>query len=172
MKTSVITFLFLCIATMVMGQYDPEKKLAELGIDLPEVSQPIANYVKYVRSGNLVFLAGHGPMNPLDETNTGKVGSDLTIEQGYAAARSTGIGMLATLKAAVGNLDQVVRVVKVTGMVNSAPDFYDQPRVVNGFSDLMTEVFGDKGKHARAAVGMVSLPSNICVEIEMIVEVK
>ena len=173
MKTvSLFSSMMLLAVLFAFGQNDPEKNLKNLGINLPEMSQPVANYVKFVQSGDLIFMAGHGPSGTLDKSNTGKLGKDLTIEQGYAAARSTGISLLATLKAAVGDLNRVVRIVKVTGMVNSASDFYDQPKVVNGCSDLMTEVFGEKGKHARAAVGMASLPSNICVEIEMIVEVK
>ncbi|MEZ4773922.1 MAG: RidA family protein [Bacteroidia bacterium] len=151
--------------------YDPEAKVAALGIELPTPSAPVANYVNAVRTGNLIFLAGKGPLKA-DGTNiTGKLGADLTIEQGYEAARITGINQLAVLKAELGNLNKVVRVVKVLGMVNSTPDFTDQPKVVNGYSDLMVEVFGERGKHARAAVGMGALPSNIAVEVEMIVEV-
>jgi enamine deaminase RidA (YjgF/YER057c/UK114 family) len=135
-------------------------------------AKPIANYVTAVRSGNLIFLAGHGPMQA-DGTNiTGKVGKDLTIEQGAAAARQTGISLLSTLKREVGDLNKVKRIVKVLGMVNCTENFTDQPKVMNGFSDLMVAVFGEKGKHARSAVGMYILPSNIAVEIEMIVEVE
>ena len=149
-----------------------EARLQELGIELPEPSTPVANYVNAVRSGKLVFLAGKGPLRP-DGTNiTGKLGADLSIEEGYEAARLTGINQLAALRAELGSLDRVQRIVKVTGMVNAAPNFTDHPKVINGFSDLMVEVFGERGKHARAAVGMGSLPSNIAVEIEMIVEVE
>ena len=151
------------------AQDGPEKRLKDLGIELPEMSQPIATYVKYVQTGNLIFLAGHGPTG---EEFRGKIGSDLSIEEGYAGARNTCINLIATLKAATGDLNKVKRIIKVTGMVNSDQNFYDQPKVVNGCSDLLTEVFGKKGKHARAAVGMASLPGNICVEIEMIVEVE
>ncbi|MEQ9289122.1 MAG: RidA family protein [Cyclobacteriaceae bacterium] len=151
--------------------YDPEKKLEELGITLSKPSAPVANYVNAVRTGNLIFLAGKGPLQANGENITGKVGPDLTIEQGYEAARVTGINQLSVLKAELGNLNKVKRIVKVLGMVNAAPDFTDHPKVVNGYSDLMVEVFGDRGKHARAAVGMGSLPGNIAVEIEMIVEV-
>ncbi len=152
--------------------YDPEAKLQELGIELSTPSAPVANYVNAVRTGNLIFLAGKGPRKA-DGTNIeGKVGVDLTIEGGYEAARITGINQLSVLKAELGNLNKVKRCVKVLGMVNAAPDFRDHPKVINGFSDLMVEVFGDRGKHARAAVGMGSLPSNIAVEIEMIVEVE
>jgi len=149
-----------------------EARLQELGIELPEASTPVANYVNAVRTGKLIFLAGKGPLRP-DGTNiTGKVGADLSIEEGYEAARLTGINQLAVLKAELGNLDRVKRIVKVKGMVNATPDFTDHPKVINGYSDLMVEVFGDRGKHARAAVGMGSLPSNIAVEIEMVVEVE
>ncbi len=151
---------------------DVEAKIQSLGIELPEVGAPVANYVNTVRTGNLIFTAGKGPLQSDGNYITGKLGADLTIEQGYEAARLTAIQQLAALKAELGDLNKVKRVVKVLGMVNSAPDFADQPKVVNGFSDLMVEVFGDRGKHARSAVGMGALPSNIAVEIEMIVEVE
>ncbi len=151
---------------------DVEKKLKDLGIALPASPKPIANYVKAVRSGNLVFLSGHGPSNP-DGTNiTGKVGKDLTVEQGYDAAKSVGLNLLASLKAEIGDLNKVKRIVKVLGMVNCTESFTEQPKVINGFSDLMVAIFGEKGKHARSAVGMYALPMNISVEIEMIVEVE
>lgn len=152
--------------------YDPEARLAELGIDLPEAANPVANYVNAVRSGNLIFLAGKGPKQADGTYVTGQVGTDLTEEEGYQAARLTAINQLAVLKAELGNLNKVVRVVKVLGMVNAAPGFTNQPEVVNGFSDLMVEVFGERGKHARAAVGMASLPRNISVEVEAVVEVR
>ncbi len=153
--------------------YDPEAKLKELGIELSTPSAPVANYVNAVRTDNLLFLAGKGPLQANGEYITGKLGEGgLSIEEGYKAARITGINQLSVLKAELGNLNKVKRVVKVTGMVNSMPDFIDQPKVVNGFSDLMVEVFGEKGKHARAAVGMGSLPSGIAVEVVMIVEVE
>ena len=178
---SLIAILVACTApsseerTVVHSQidpgYNPEAKLADLGIELPEVSPPVANYVNAVRTGNLLFLAGKGPNKPEGGYVTGKLGADLSVEDGYEAARLTGIAQLAVLKAELGNLNKVKRIVKVLGMVNSAPDFGDQPEVVNGYSDLMVEVFGDRGKHARAAVGMGALPRNIAVEVEMIVEV-
>ena len=152
--------------------YDIEERLHELGIALPEPGAPVANYVNSVRTGNLVFMAGKGPKDAEGNYVTGKLGAGLTIEEGYAAARLTAIQQLAALKAEIGDLNNVVRIVKVLGMVNSAPDFTDQPKVINGFSDLLVEVFGDRGKHARAAVGMVSLPVGIACEVEMIVEVK
>ncbi|MGF1559386.1 MAG: RidA family protein [Flavobacteriaceae bacterium] len=151
--------------------YDPEANLQKLGIVLNTPSAPVANYVNAVRVGNLIFLAGKGPLKADGENITGKLGADLTIEQGYEAARVTGINQLAVLKGELGNLNKVKRVVKVKGMVNAVNDFTDHPKVINGYSDLMVAVFGEKGKHARAAVGMGSLPSNIAVEVEMIVEV-
>jgi enamine deaminase RidA (YjgF/YER057c/UK114 family) len=152
--------------------YDPESKLEELDIKLSSPSSPVANYVNVVRTGNLLFLSGKGPLKNDGNYIKGKVGVDLTIEQGYEAARITGINQLSVLKSTLGDLRKVKRIVKVLGMVNSNSDFTDHPKVVNGYSDLMVEVFGERGKHARAAVGMGSLPSNIAVEIEMIVEVE
>jgi enamine deaminase RidA (YjgF/YER057c/UK114 family) len=149
-----------------------EKKLKDMGIELPPAVTPVANYVPAVRSGNLVFLSGHGPFNEDGALITGKVGADLTTEQGYAAARRIAIGLLGSLKAAIGDLDKVQRVVKLLGLVNCPPDFGDQPKVINGASDFLVEVFGDKGKHARSAVGTNALPMNIAAEIEMIVEIR
>ncbi len=150
-----------------------DQRLRELGIELPPASSPVANYVNAVTtSDNLVFLAGKGPQKTDGTYITGKVGRDLSIEEGYAAARLTGINQLAALKAHLGSLDRVKRIVKVNGMVNATDDFTNHPEVINGYSDLMVEVFGDKGKHARAAVGMNSLPRNIAVEVEMVVELE
>ena len=143
---------------VIPADYNPEEKLKELGITLMEASAPVANYVNAVRSGNLIFLSGKGPLQANGENIQGKVGTDLTIEEGYEAARITGINQLSVLKSELGNLNKVVRVVKVLGMVNAGPDFPDHPKVINGYSDLMVAVFGDRGKHARAAVGMGSLP--------------
>lgn len=151
---------------------DIEQKIKDMGIVLPTPSTPVANYVNAVRTGNLVFMAGKGPRTADGGLITGKVGQDLTIEEGYAAARQVAIGQLGALKAEIGDLNKVKRFVKVLGMVNCASDFGNQPEVINGFSDLIVEIFGEKGKHARAAVGMGSLPRNIAVEIEMIVEVE
>jgi enamine deaminase RidA (YjgF/YER057c/UK114 family) len=149
-----------------------EARLKELNITLPPPPTPMANYVTSVRVGNLLFLSGHGPMRTEGKPSArGKVGKDLTVEQGAQAAREVGLNLLATTRAALGSLDKVKRVVKVLGMVNSADGFGDQPKVINGFSDLMVEVFGDAGKHARSAVGMAGLPVSIPVEIEMILEV-
>jgi enamine deaminase RidA (YjgF/YER057c/UK114 family) len=125
-----------------------------------------------VRVGNLLYLSGKGPKNADGTDITGKVGKDLTIEQGYQAARSTAIQHLAVIKAELGSLNKVKRVIKVLGMVNCESGFTDQPKVINGYSDLMVEIFGEKGKHARSAVGMVALPNNIAVEVEVIVEVE
>jgi enamine deaminase RidA (YjgF/YER057c/UK114 family) len=152
--------------------YDVEEKISSLGIELKEPGKPVANYVNSVRTGNLVFMAGKGPTNNDGNYVTGKVGIDLTIEEGYEAARYAAIQQLAALKAEIGDLNKVVRIVKVLGMVNCGPEFTNQPEVINGFSDTMVEIFGERGKHARAAVGMGSLPRNIAVEIEMIVEVQ
>lgn len=152
--------------------YNPEKKLEELGIVLKEPGAPVANYVNAVQVGDLLFLAGKGPNKPEGGYVVGKVGTDLSIEEGYEAARLTAISQLAVLKQELGNLNRVKRIVKVLGMVNCGPDFGMQPEVINGFSDLMVEVFGERGKHARAAVGMNSLPRNTSVEIEMIVEIE
>lgn len=152
--------------------FDPESRLRELGIVLPTPSQPVANYVHAVRVGNLLFLAGKGPSKPEGGYITGKVGTELSVEQGYEAARLTAIHQLAVLKAELGDLKKVKRIVKVLGMVNCNPDFANQPEVINGFSDLMVQVFGERGKHARSAVGMIALPRNMAVEIEMIVEVE
>lgn len=150
---------------------DIEQRLSELGIVLPEPAAPVANYVGAVRSGNLVFLAGAGPRDEEGSYVTGRLGEDLTLEEGYDAARLAGISLLSALKAEIGDLDRVTRVVKVFGMVNSDPGFHDQSRVMNGFSDLMVEVFGERGRHARSVAGMAALPLNFAVEIEMIVEV-
>jgi enamine deaminase RidA (YjgF/YER057c/UK114 family) len=151
--------------------FDAEAKLKELGITLPQPPKPVANYVNAVRTGNLIFLAGKGPKRADGSEITGKLGREISIEEGYEAARLTAINQLAVLKATLGDLNKVKRIVKVLGMVNSDPSFVEQPKVINGFSDMMVAVFGDRGRHARAAVGMASLPRGQAVEIEMIVEV-
>lgn len=167
-----IMLLFLLISPMLLPAQDPEAKLKEMKIDLFTPPAPMANYVRAVRTGNLIYLAGHGPTKA-DGTNIqGKIGKDLSMEEGYMAARQVGIAMLSTLKAEIGDLKKVKRIVKVLGMVNCTDTFTDQPKVINGFSDLMVAVFGPRGMHARSAVGMNSLPSNIAVEVEMIVEVE
>jgi enamine deaminase RidA (YjgF/YER057c/UK114 family) len=172
----VTVVLFISIVWGMLGaQPDtlPEDRLRTLGITLPEPSSPVANYVNAVSTaGNLVFLAGKGPLRADGTYITGKLGLDLTVDEGYEAARLTAIRQLAVLKAHLGDLNRVRRIVKVTGMVNASPDFTHHPEVVNGFSDLMVAVFGNRGRHARAAVGMASLPRNIAVEIEVVVELK
>ena len=148
-----------------------EDKIKKLGIALTPPAPPVANYVPAVSTGNLVYLSGKGPTQSDGTMMSGKVGSDLDIDQGYEAARLVGIQLLAALREHLGDLDRVSQVVKVLGMVNSSPDFEDHPKVINGCSDLLVSVFGENGKHARSAVGMGSLPGQIPVEIEMIVEV-
>ncbi len=150
-----------------------EARIKEIGLALPPPPKPGGNYVPGVRVGDLLFLSGHGP-GRVDGVPSarGKVGRDLSIEDGYKVAREVGINLLGTAKALLVSLDKVKRVVKVLGMVNSAEGFGDQPKVINGFSDLMVEVFGEHGRHARSAVGMAELPSGIPVEIEMILEVE
>lgn len=150
-----------------------EARLAELGIELPAPPKPVGNYTAGTVVGNLVFMSGCGPRKPDNTSVTGKVGADLDTEQAYQAARLVGLNMLANVKSLIGDLDRVKQVVKVLGMVNAAPDFKEHPKVINGFSDLMVEVFGEEaGKGGRSAVGMGSLPSQIAVEVEMILELK
>jgi enamine deaminase RidA (YjgF/YER057c/UK114 family) len=145
-----------------------ENKLRELGITLAPVTPPVANYVNAVRTGNLLFLAGKGPASGV----VGIVGREISVEQAYGHARTTGLNLMAVMRDELGSLDRVKRIVKVLGMVNAVPGFTDQPKVINGCSDLFVEVFGERGKHARSAVGMGSLPMGIPVEIECIVEVE
>ena len=154
----------------VKSDYNPEAILDSMGIVLPKTSTPVANFVNTVQVGNLLFLSGNGPLKPDGKFITGKVGQDLSIEEGYGAARLTAINQIAILKDALGDLSRVKRIIRATGMVNATSDFKQHPAVVNGFSDLMVAVFGEKGKHTRAAVGMASLPFNIAIEIDLIVE--
>lgn len=178
MKTTTSTLLALSLAlnlavgaAQAQSPNGAEARLQERNITLPPVPRPVANYVHAVRVGNLLFMAGNTPGR--EWTPKGKVGRDLTIEQGYQAARQAGLIMLAKVRGELGSLDRVKRVVKVFGMVNSAEGFADQPKVIDGFSDLMVEVFGESvGKHARSAVGMAGLPANAPVEVEMILEVE
>ncbi len=149
-----------------------EQRLKELKLTLPTLSDPIGTYVQAKQVGNLLYLSGKGPRNPDGSVPKGKLGAGLTIEDGYRAARSTGLMLLAAMKFTLGDLDRVTDVVKVLGMVNAAPDFEDHPKVINGCSDLFVEVFGERGRHARSAVGMSSLPGGIPVEIEVIVAVR
>lgn len=175
MKNYLSLLLLSLSSFSLLGQslydYEIDARLLELGITLNEPSKPVGNYVNSVRTGNLIYMAGLGPLGP-NGYITGKLGQDLSIAEGYDAARYTAISQLTALKAEIGDLNKVKKIVKVFGMVNSTPTFTQQPAVINGFSDLMVAVFGDRGRHARAAVGMVALPMNICVEIEMIVEVE
>ena len=151
----------------------PEENLKRLKIDLGPVSQPVANYVNAVRTGHLLFLAGKGPRADASAKRPqGKVGREYTVEQAYQHARSVGLDLLAVMRQELGSLDNVRRVVKLLGMVNAVPEFQDHPKVINGCSDLFVEVLGERGKHARSAVGMGSLPMGIPVEIECIVEVE
>ena len=151
---------------------DIEKKLKELGITLPDAPRPLANYVPAVKSGSLLFLSGHGPYPDGKIPLKGKVGKDLTVEEGYAVARNIAVNCLASARRALGDLGKIKRAVKVLGMVNCTEDFKDHPKVVNGASDLLVEIFGEAGRHARSAVGMQSLPMGIPLEIEMILEVE
>jgi len=167
-----LTFQLVSNEATAQKKTDPEKRLTELGITLRPPGKPIANFVTAVTVGKLVFLSGHGPVMENGEYMKGKVGADLDVAQGKEAARLTGISLLGALKSHIGDLNKVKRLVKVLRMVNATPDFDQHPQVINGFSDLMVEVFGENGKHARSAVGMGSLPMNIPVEIEMIVELK
>ena len=172
MKKILLLFISSLILSSALIAQDAETKLKEKGIVLTTPSSPVANYVNAVRVGNLLYLAGKGPQKADNTYITGKVGKDLTIEQGYEAARITAINHLAVLKNELGSLNKVKRIVKVLGMVNCTEDFKDQPKVINGYSDLMVEIFGNNGKHARSAVGMYALPFNMAVEIEVIVEIE
>ena len=154
-----------------MGLID--KRLAELGIALPTPAKPIANYVPWVRTGNLVFISGQGAVRDGKIEHTGKVGDTLSVEEAIASARLTAINVIAHLRDACGgDLDRVKRIVKLLGFVNCTPAFGDQPKIINGASDLMVEVFGDKGRHARSAVGAPALPFNLSVEVEAIAEIE
>ena len=157
----------------ILYSYNVEERIKELGITLTEPKMPKGLKISFaVQSGNLVYLSGNGPILTNGEKIQGKVGTDLTVEEGYQAARQTGINLLSVLKSHLGDLNKVEKIVKVLGMVNAESDFEDHSKVINGFSDLMTEVFGERGRHARSAVGMSSLPWNLACEVEMIVQVK
>jgi enamine deaminase RidA (YjgF/YER057c/UK114 family) len=168
-----VLFLFLfCTSCIGTWAQSPEQKLAQLQIVLPPVQEVNGSYVDMTRVGNLIFLSGKGPLQANGEYIKGKVGSDLTIEQGYAAARLTAVNQLAVLKKALGDLKKIKRIVKVNGYVNADSNFFDQPKVVNGFSDLLLEIFGEAGRHARTSIGAAALPMNMAIEVEMIVEVE
>jgi enamine deaminase RidA (YjgF/YER057c/UK114 family) len=149
-----------------------EARLKQLGLTLPVLPKPVANYLPYRLAGNLLFLAGQGPRDDKGAALTGKLGTEISIEEGYRRARLVGLGLVAAMRDALGSLDRVDFIVKLLGMVNAAPDFNDSPKVINGCSDLFVEIFGDAGRHARSAVGNVMLPNQISVEIEGIIAVK
>ena len=149
-----------------------EARLKQLGLVLPDVQSPVANYVPFRLAGNLLFLSGQGPRDEKGSMLTGKVGAEVTVEEAYRRARLIGLQLLSATQKALGSLDRVEAVLKVLGMVNAVPDFKDHPKVINGCSDLFVEVLGDAGRHARSAVGMGSLPNQISVEIEAILAVK
>lgn len=170
MRSCILLAFFLVYPAF--GQGDAEAKLKAMGIELPTPGAPVANYVRAVRTGNLLFLAGHIPRGADGQFIKGKVGGDLTMEQGQEAAKWTAVALLATLKHELGDLDKIKRIVKVTGMINAAPDFTQHSQVINGCSDFLVEILGEKAKHARAAVGMSSLPLGAAVEIELIAEIE
>jgi enamine deaminase RidA (YjgF/YER057c/UK114 family) len=149
-----------------------EERLTELDLELPAAPDPTASYVSFVQSGSIAYVSGHGPMVADGSWITGKVGRDLGVDEAYEAARVTGLSLLATIRRHLCSLDRVTRVIKVLGMVNCMPDFTEQSAVVNGFSDLIIDVFGDAGRHARSAIGVASLPMGIPVEVEAILEVE
>lgn len=167
-----ISILLIACITSAYAQQNPDQKLKELGIELITPTAPVANYAKAVRTGNLIYLSGHGPTKADGKDIVGKVGKDLKTEEGIEAAKRTAISLISTLRMELGgDLSRVRRIVKVNGWVNCTDTFKDQPKVMNGCSDLLVAVFGEKGKHARTSLGTNALPSNIAIEIEMIVEV-
>ena len=149
-----------------------EQELAKLGLKLPEPMAPVANYIGAVRVGSLLFVSGHGPRSDGEIKFRGKVGRDLTVEQGYEAAKLVMLNCLGTIKREIGDLDQVERIVKVLGFINAPEGFRETPKVLNGASDLLVQLYGEKGRHARSAIGVAALPSEIAVEIEMVVQLK
>jgi enamine deaminase RidA (YjgF/YER057c/UK114 family) len=159
-------------STTGLSTMSAEAKFAELNLDLPPAPKPAGTYNPVVQVDNMLYVSGHGPVNTDGTMITGKVGADLSEEEGIQAARQVGLTILATLKSQIGSLDRIERIVKALGMVNAAPDFGTHPKVINGFSDLMVEIFGEAGRAARSAVGMGSLPGNIAVEIEVIMKLK
>ena len=150
----------------------PEEKLRELGLNIPEASTPVANYVPYRWAGNLLYISGQGPKRPDGTYRVGRLGKNASVEDGYAEARLTGLQLLAVARSAVGELSRIESVIKLLGMVNAEPEFTDHPKVINGCSDLLVEVLGEAGRHARSAVGMGSLPNGMMVEIEAILQVR
>jgi enamine deaminase RidA (YjgF/YER057c/UK114 family) len=184
MKNTYLSSTFACVLSLFLGlnatalngahhaSSSPEAALARLEIKLPTPSKSIANYVGASRSGNMIYLSGHIPRRADGSLVIGKLGDDLSVKDGYDAARLSAIGLIATLKGEVGELSKVKSVIKVFGMVNATDSFTDHSKVINGCSDLLVEVFGEKGRHARAACGFSSLPLGSAVEIEMIVEIE
>lgn len=170
MKNLLIVLLLL-LPCFISAQ-TPEERIEKMGLTIPDAPAPAANYVNAVRTGNLMYLAGKGPSGPDGKWITGKLGADLSVEQGYDAAKSVAMAHIAVLKSELGDLSKVKRIVKVNGMINSLPEFTEHSKVMNGYSDMMVAVFGEKGKHARSSVGMCSLPYNIAVEVEIVVEVE
>ena len=150
----------------------PEEKLRELGLTLPEASTPVANYVPYRWAGNLLYLSGQGPKRPDGTYRVGRLGKNASVEDGYAEARLTGLQLLAVARSAIGELSRIESVIKLLGMVNAEPEFADHPKVINGCSDLLVDVLGEAGRHARSAVGMGSLPNGMMVEIEAILQIQ
>lgn len=173
MKKIIILFTITLLGFgFTVSAQTPEEILKAKGIDLPVLPRAIGNYTSLVKSGNLIYLSGRGPLQPDGKYMTGKLGNEMTVQQGYTAARLCGIAQIAVLKGALGNLSKVKRIVKVTGFVNATDSFADQPKVINGFSDLMVEIFGSAGIHSRSAIGVASLPAGWPVEVEMIVEIE
>ena len=150
----------------------PEEQVKSLGLQLPTPPAPIANFLPWRRVGQLLYLSGQGPRDEAGKSSIGRLGRDCTVERGYADARRVGLQILSTIRAAIGSLDHVEAVIKLLGMVNAEPDFGDQPKVINGCSDVLIEVLGERGKHARSAVGMGSLPNGMTVEVEAIIQIK
>jgi enamine deaminase RidA (YjgF/YER057c/UK114 family) len=150
----------------------PEQRLEALGLTLPPVPTPVANYIPYRLAGNLLYISGQGPKRPDGTYRTGRLGRDISVEEAYQEARLTGLQLLAVAKAALGSLERIEAVLKLLGMVNAEPDFADHPKVINGCSDLLVDVLGEAGRHARSAVGMGSLPNRMAVEIEAILLVR
>jgi enamine deaminase RidA (YjgF/YER057c/UK114 family) len=167
-----IAALVLVLLSFNLFAQTPEQKIKQLGIELPQIPESLGSYQDMVKVGNLVFLSGRGPLKADGKYIIGKVGQDLTTNEGYQAARLTAINQLAILKQAFGTLDKIKRIIKVNGYVHTADSFTEQSKVMNGFSDLLIEVFGEQGKHARTSVGVFTLPQNMAIEVEMIVEVK
>ena len=165
-------FILLLLLPWFVNAQTPEGRIAAMGLTIADAPAPKANYVNAVRTGNLMYLAGKGPSDPDGKWITGKLGADISVDQGYEAAKIIAMTHIAVLKKEFGDLSRVKRIVKVNGMINSTPEFTEHSKVMNGYSDMMVAIFGEKGKHARSSVGMCSLPYNIAVEVEIVVEVE